>query len=167
MDAGQFQNVQDDCERLDDRGLNEAHPVRNRHDVAVGHNRVVAEEAGHLRPAHEYRADAVVVMPRSAKFAMAAGDSRFHRYSLAGSNTLHSLAYGDNLPGGLMSQHLRVDGGHRSDSALLIPMHVTAANPNGAESHKDLACRWVGSHRHLARFESSMGYQLNGIHHRE
>src|SRR5438046_3011391 len=78
---------------------------------------------------HEDRTHAVVVMSGPAEFAMAAGDGRLHGDALAHVNRVHSFADSGDFSGGLMAQYGRVSGARGADAALLVPVHVAAANP--------------------------------------
>src|SRR5438270_11099763 len=103
-------------------------------------------------------------MTRAAEFAVPARDRRLERDSLAGTNTLHALTHRDDLPGRLMTEYLRVDGGHRADAAFLIPVHIAAADPDRAKANEHFIGLWIGRHGHPAGFQYSGRYELDGVH---
>jgi hypothetical protein len=94
----------------------------------------------------------MIVVPREAEFAMPASEARLHHHAIADGEILDALSDGNHFAGRFMSQDLRKRGRKIAHAAILIPVQIAAANPDGSNTHGDLAMPRISRLRHLALF---------------
>ena len=84
--------------------------------------------------------------------------------AVAGLDRMNLLAGGDDLADRLVSEHLRELRGHGTDAPVEVPMHVAAAESDGAELDEDFEGAGLAGQWSFADFDLADGDKLDGAH---